>query len=119
MWRRTKRSPGARLHLLVLLAGMQAQDHCLAVEHETLLADHAGGFDDPGISAGPVIAVAGEQPHAVAVPLNAEAVAIIFHFMEPIGAGRHGLAGRGKAELKTGHGPKIGRVSRICESELQ
>jgi hypothetical protein len=24
--------------------------------------------------------------------------------MEPVGAGRHGLAGRGEAELKTGHG---------------
>jgi hypothetical protein len=53
------------------------------------------------------------------VALYAEAVAVVLHFVEPFGAGRHGLAGRGEAELKTGHGPKIGRVSRICESELQ
>ena len=38
------------------------------------------------------------------------------YFVEPVGAGRHRLAGRGEAELKTGHGSKIGRVSQICES---
>jgi hypothetical protein len=90
-----------------------------AVEHEALLADLAGDFDDPRVSARPVIAVAGEQTDAIAVPLDAEAITVVLHFMEPFGAGRHGLAGRGEAELKTGHGPKIGRVSRICESELQ
>jgi hypothetical protein len=53
---------------------IDAQDHRLAVEHETLLADHAGGFDDPGIAARPVKAVAREQSHPIAVALYAEAV---------------------------------------------
>jgi hypothetical protein len=49
---------GTELHLLVMLAGMQrvevcdAIDHRLAVEHKTLLADFAGGFDDPRVPAG-------------------------------------------------------------------
>jgi hypothetical protein len=42
------------------------------------------GFNDPWISLGPVIAVAGNQPHAVAVALKAQAVAVIFDFVWPI-----------------------------------
>ena len=106
-------------HLLVMLARMQCFDYGLAIENKARLPDLASCLHDPWIAAGPVIAVASEQTHAITVSLYAEPVAIIFHFMEPFGAGRHGLAGRGDAELKTGHGPKIGRISRICESELQ
>jgi hypothetical protein len=99
---------------------VDAQDHGLAVEDEARLPDLAGGLHDPGIAAGPVMAVASEQTHAITVPLDAEAVAVLFHFVEPFGAGRHGLAGRGEAELKTGHGPKsAGFANPSCSEATQ
>ena len=98
---------------------VNAQDHGLAVQDKPLLPDLACRLDDPWVPASPIEAVAGEQAYAITVTLYAKAITVVFYFVKPFGAGRHGLAGRGEAELKTGHGPKIGRVSRICESELQ
>ena len=37
------------------------------------------------------MAAAGDQPHAVAVALHPEAVAVIFDFVEPLCTGGHGL----------------------------
>jgi hypothetical protein len=60
---------------LVVLAGMQrvevgdalhAQHHRLAVDDEPRLPVLQRGLDDPRIAAGPVIAAARDQPHAVA-----------------------------------------------------
>ena len=59
----------------------------LAIENKARLPDLASGLHDPRIAAGPVIAVASEQTHAITVPLYAEAVAIVLHFMEPVGPG--------------------------------
>jgi hypothetical protein len=89
---------------------IHAQDHRLAVEHEALLPDLAGGLDYPGIAAGPVIAVPGEQAHPIAVPLYAEAITVVLHFMEPIGAAGNcrGLGRQAKLE-GTSHVGKIGR----------
>jgi hypothetical protein len=55
---------------------VNAQDHRFAVEDEPFLPDLPRRFNDPGMSARPVIAVAGEQAHAIAVPLYTEAVSI-------------------------------------------
>ena len=46
----------------------------------------AGQLDDQGIAIGPVVAVAGEQPHALAVALDDQAVAVVFDFMDPVRA---------------------------------
>ena len=47
------------------------------------------------VTAGPIIAAPGQQPDAPAVPPNHHAVAVVFDFMQPIGAARR-LAGRGR-----------------------
>jgi hypothetical protein len=44
-------------------------------------------LDYPRMAAGPVIAIGGKPADAIAVPLYAEAVAIVLHFMEPVGPG--------------------------------
>jgi hypothetical protein len=46
------------------------------------------------------MAVASEQTHAIIVPLYAEPVAIIFHFMEPIRTGGNGLTAGRETKLK-------------------
>jgi hypothetical protein len=37
-----------------------------------------------------------------------ETVTVIFDFVEPLGAGGHGLADGGDTELELGHGSEIG-----------
>ena len=61
---------------------IDAQDHGLAVEHEPLLTDLTGRLNDPGIAVRPVVAASGDQVHAVAVALEAEAVTVIVYLME-------------------------------------
>jgi hypothetical protein len=57
-------------------------------------------LDNPGIALRPVVTAARDQPHAVAVAFKAEAMAVILHFVEPVGAGRNaGRVGR-EAEVK-------------------
>jgi len=69
------------------------------------LADLARRLDDPRVSLRPVIAAAGDQPDAVATPLNAKAVAVVFDFVDPVRTVRHDLGAGGQAKLK--HTPKI------------
>ena len=54
------------------------------------------------------LSAARDQAHAVAVPLKANTLAVIFDLVEPLRAGRHAFAERGEAELELKHGPKIG-----------
>ena len=42
------------------------------------------GFDDARVPAAPVIAVAGPQPHGLALPLNDQAVAVVLDLMKPL-----------------------------------
>jgi hypothetical protein len=42
-------------------------------------------LDDQGISARPVVPVAGEQPNRVMVALNEQAEAIVFYLVKPTG----------------------------------
>jgi hypothetical protein len=60
-------------------------------------------LDDPRVSVGPVVAPLGDQADAVAVALQPETVAVIFFFMNPLSACRHGLANGGDTELKLRH----------------
>lgn len=84
---------GIELDLIVLPTGMQSieigtainsEDDGLAVNDEILLPVAEGGLDDPRITAGPVITVAGEQAHPITVALNDQAVAIVFDFVDPV-----------------------------------
>ena len=77
---------------------------------DTLDLKQAKALTIDAIAAG--LAAAGGQPDAVAVPLNAKAVPVILHFVEPVGASRHGLSNRRNAEFEAGHGAKIVRAER-------
>jgi len=61
-------------------------------------------LDDPGIALGPVITVPGEQPHAIAVALQAQPIAVVLDFVKPFGT-KGDLGGPGgDAKLKfAGH----------------
>jgi len=54
------------------------EQHRLAVDDELLVAVPQRRFDNLREAAGPVVAVAGEQAHAIAVALNDQTVAIVF-----------------------------------------
>src|SRR4051812_47298493 len=84
----------------------QPQPH---LDDELLLAVLRRRLDDPGETLRPVMAVPGDQPHAFALALDAQAVAVIFDFVNPVGISRHGLCRRGQAELERfQHGQQIG-----------
>jgi hypothetical protein len=71
-------------------------------EHSTIRSGVAGGvaavraerrttqmpcsLDDPGVSGRPAVAFPGEQAHPTTVSLYAEATAIIFYFVQPVGS---------------------------------
>jgi hypothetical protein len=50
-------------------------------EQEALLAHLARCLDDPRITVGPAVAAARDQSHAITVPPNAEAMAIVLDFV--------------------------------------
>jgi hypothetical protein len=100
---------GVQLHFIVMLPGMQrvevgdavhAEYHRLAIDHELPVPVSAGGLHDPGIAVGEVVAAARDQPDAVAVALKAEAVAVVLHFVQPVGAVRDAGRFGGQAEIK-------------------
>ena len=104
-----------------LKSGMPStpKDDSLAVDDELLLAVLEGCLDNPRISLGPVMAIAGNQSDAIAVPFNTEAVAVILDFMEraferssaPPRGCNLSLSGRGsstrQARARSGDGPSI------------
>src|SRR6476659_5304234 len=49
-----------------------------------------GGLDDPGISLGPIVSAARDQPHTIAVALDAQAIAVVFDLVKPVRAVRDG-----------------------------
>ena len=88
---------------------IDAQDDGLAVEHKLLDAVLQGGLGNPGIALGLVMTAPGDQPHPIAVTLDADAEAVLLDFVKPLWAGRNlGCVGR-KAELeRLKHALKIG-----------
>jgi len=71
--------------------------------------------DDARVAARPVMAVAREQPDAIAVTMNYEAEAVIFDLMNPFRRRRHlGATGR-DGGLKT-HAVEIGTAEHISSA---
>ena len=59
------------------------------------------------------------QPHAVAVPLYAEAVTVIFDFVEPVRGVRDDGGFSRKAEVEGAwQGARIGHRGRFCDPAL-
>jgi hypothetical protein len=78
--------------------------------------DPARGLDDPREAVGPVVTVAGEHAHAIAVALKAGAKAVKFDFVDPIVAGRDRGSTDGQAEVKGAwHGLQIGVRRSGCQ----
>ena len=78
---------------------IDAKHDRFAIDHEMPLSVLQRGVDDPRIALGPVIAIAGDQAHAVAIALDAQAVAVIFYFVKPVplaGSVSFAVAERGK-----------------------
>jgi hypothetical protein len=61
---------------------VNAKHHGLAVDHELHDPVLQRRLDNPRISIGPIIAVPGDQAHAVTVALQPQPVAVVFHFVE-------------------------------------
>jgi len=82
-----------KLHLVIVLARVQrveigdavdAEHDRFAVDDELLVSVLQRGLDDPGIALAPVITAARDQPHAIAVALDPQPVAVILDLVEPI-----------------------------------
>ena len=71
------------------------------------------------IALGPVVAAARDQAHAVAVALQAEAVAVVFDLVKPHRGGRDGVADRGQAELDFGRAELYRHSDRPPQRERQ
>jgi hypothetical protein len=105
---------GVKLDLLVMLPAVQGfevrnavgtQHHGFAIKNELLGPDTARGVHDPRVPVGPIVPVAGEQVHPVAIPLDDHAEAVVFDLVQPLSAGRDHLSARRNAglELSRGH----------------
>src|SRR6185437_1787535 len=97
----------ARMQSVEVGNTVDAQHHGFTVDGETLLGVLQGALDDPRVTVGPIVTAARDQPHAIAVALQAEAVTVVFDLVNPVGAGGHDLTDRGQAELEWGHGRDI------------
>jgi hypothetical protein len=74
---------------------VDAEQYRLAIEHERARAVLRCRFGDQGIAIGPIVAVAGEQPHALVFPLDDQAIAVMLDFVDSVWTGRDlGPAGR-------------------------
>jgi hypothetical protein len=74
---------------------IDAEQHRLAIDHERARAALQCGLGEKRIAFGPVVAVAGEQPHALALALDDQAIAVMLDFVNPVRArGNLGSAGR-------------------------
>jgi hypothetical protein len=87
---------------------VDAQDHGLAIDDELLAAVPKRGLSDPWEPLGRVMAAARDQADPFAVALHPETVTVILHLVEPLGAGGHGFADGGNAELELRHESEIG-----------
>ncbi len=68
------------------------------------------GLNDQRVPIAPAIPVASEQPHALALALDDQAVAVVFDFVDPVGPRRNlGSAGRdARCERNFTYRPDIG-----------
>jgi hypothetical protein len=82
-----------KLYLVIMLSAVQpvevrsavhTKQHGFTIKDEGGNADAKRGFNDQRVSITPVVAVAREQPNALAFTVNRKAVAVVFDFVDPI-----------------------------------
>ena len=91
----------ARMESIEVRNAVDPKDHGLAIDNELLHAVLQRSLGDPWIALGPVVAVAGDQPHTIAVALDAQAIAVIFDFVKPVRSMRNLSPTGGDAKIKT------------------
>src|SRR4029078_4242999 len=83
--RKANHVEGVKLHLVIMLAAVQAvevrypvnaEKHRLAVDHKRAVSIPERGLNNQRIAIGPVVAVSREKAHALALALNNQTVAI-------------------------------------------
>jgi hypothetical protein len=79
---------------------VDAEQHSLAVDHERARSVPQRGLDDQRIAVGPVVAIAGEQPDALAFALNDQAVPVMLDLVNPVRTGRNLGSARRDAGLE-------------------
>jgi hypothetical protein len=65
-----------------LMPGARAPTRTRSGNFERMASNSAVAHDDPRISLGPVVAIAGDQAHTVAVADHDQPVAVVFNFVE-------------------------------------
>jgi hypothetical protein len=79
---------------------VDAEQNSLAIDHQGRIAVAQRGLRYQRVSIGPVVAVAREQPNALAVALNDQAIAVVLDFVDPVFRFRNLGAGRRDAGLE-------------------
>ena len=83
---------------------VEGEQYSLAIDDELLAPVLGRGLDDPRIAVGPSVAAPRDQTDAIPVTLEAEALAVIFDFMQSDRAIGDGGCTSRKAKLKrAGH----------------
>ena len=92
---------------------VDAEQHGLAIDHEGRVSVAQRGLNDQRIAVAPVVAVAGEQPHALALALDDQAVAVVLDLVDPLRPVRDlGAAGRNAGLEQITHPGMIGNGRR-------
>ena len=82
---------------------------------------------DPGEAFGPVVTVAREQPHALALALDDQAIAVLFDFVKPVwpgrkpwfhGGGMHGSNATLWCGQDTSDGPEVRIAKKLSVCQL-
>jgi hypothetical protein len=87
---------------------LQVEHADLAIDDEPLLFHRQGDLGNPWEAPRPVEPALGQDLDVAAVTDYAPAVAVVFDFVNPVGAARHGLGRHWFAILKFMHAAQIG-----------
>src|ERR1700742_3114467 len=79
---------------------VHAENDGLAVDDELLMSVLQCRLDDPRIALRPIVAAARDQPHAIAVALDANAAAVILDLVNPFHSLWYFSAAGGKTKFK-------------------
>jgi hypothetical protein len=78
----------ARMQAVEIRDAVDAEQHSLAIDDERARSIAQRRFDDQRIAVGPVVPVEGEQPHALALALDDQPVAVVLDLVDPVRTGR-------------------------------
>jgi hypothetical protein len=115
---RTRRAGSRRCACRCIEIGdpVHSEQHGLAIQDELVGSDAPGCRDDQRIAAGPVVAVASEQPDPVTVPLDDQAEAVLLHLVNPTGVIWDLCPARRDARLERCFGHIFLEIGPLCNA---